>query len=62
MNGQKVLNILPFQFFLSFFFRDVLIIPYELFLYYLVARALLEKAREGHSDNTGGREPPTPSV
>ena len=26
------------------------------------ARALLEKAREGLCDNTGGREPPTPSV
>ena len=26
------------------------------------ARALLEKARAGHGNNTGGREPPTPAV
>ena len=30
MCGPKVLNILPFRFFGSFFFRDFLMIPYEL--------------------------------
>ena len=38
MYGPKVLNILPFRFFGSFFFRDFLMIPYELFIYYLVKK------------------------
>ena len=38
MYGPNVLNILPFRFFGSFFFRDFLMIPYELFLYYLVKK------------------------
>ena len=44
MYGPKVLNILPFRFFGSFLFfyqfcfRGFLIIPYELFLYYLVKK------------------------
>ena len=36
--GPKVLNILPFRFFWSFFFRVFFLIPYELFLYYLVKK------------------------
>ena len=31
MYGPKVLNILPFRFFYRIFFRDFLMIPYELF-------------------------------
>ena len=38
MYGPKVLNILPFRFFRSFLFSRFSIIPYKLFLYYLVKK------------------------